>query len=168
MANAAVATASDTDSQPPKGKSRKLIVIGAIVAMLAVGGGAAYYFLAHKKPPADDTKAAEKAVRKPMVYLAMDTFTVNLRAAEEERFLQVTINLEAIDTITVDAIKQQMPSVRNRVLLLLSSKSVADLLSREGKEKLSAEIAEELRKTLDGAGPNKGLEQVLFSHFVIQ
>jgi flagellar protein FliL len=61
-----------------------------------------------------------------------------------------------------------MPTIRNRVLLLLSSKAVEELVTREGKEKLAAEIAAEVRKSLDGPEPTKGLEQVLFSHFVIQ
>lgn len=168
MANAAAATTSQDAPSPEQGKSRKKLIVGVAAALVILGGGGgAYYFLSHKAP-ADATKTAEKAAPKHMVYLAMETFTVNLRDAERERFLQATINLEVVDAATIESIKQQMPSIRNRVLLLLSSKSAEELLSREGKEKLSAEIIAELRKSLDGAGPNKGLEQVLFSHFVIQ
>lgn len=137
-----------------------------------------------RKPPADESvaeekapgksaekapsKAKEKGPHKAMLYVPMETFTVNLRHADQERYLQVTINLEVVDSVVGEAIKQQMPSMRNRVLLLLSSQDAENLMTREGKEKLSTEISTELRKTLDGAGPNKGLEQVLFSHFVIQ
>ncbi len=185
---AAAATKAETKAdpeaapQPEKGKKRKLLIIGAIVAVLALGGGGAFFFM--RKPPADDTAAEEKATGKPeektphkakekgphkaMLYVPMETFTVNLRHGDQERYLQVTINLEVVDSVIGDAIKQQMPSMRNRVLLLLSSQDAENLMTREGKEKLSSEITAELRKTLDGAGPNKGLEQVLFSHFVIQ
>jgi flagellar FliL protein len=174
----------DAAPQPEKGKSKKLLMIGAIVAALAIGGGGAYFFT--RKPPADDTVAEEKAPgksaektpgkakekekgpHKAMLYVPMETFTVNLRHADQERYLQVTINLEVVDSVIGEAIKQQMPSMRNRVLLLLSSQDAENLMTREGKEKLSSEISAELRKSLDGTGPNKGLEQVLFSHFVIQ
>lgn len=167
MANAAAAPATDIDVPPKPAKSRKVRIIGVIVAIAVLGGGAAYYFLS-RKPPADDRKTAQKVVHKIPVYLPMDTFTVNLRDADQERFLQVTINLELADTATVDALKVQLPSVRSRLLLLLSSKTSEDLLPREGKEKLSAEIALELRRSLEGTTASKGLEQVLFSHFVIQ
>lgn len=169
MANAATATApaTDIDVQPKPAKSRKLLIIVVIVAIVVLGGGAAYYFLS-RKPAADGAKIAEKSVPRQPMYLPMDTFTVNLRDADQERFLQVTINLELADAATVDALKVQLPSIRSRLLLLLSSKTSEDLLPREGKEKLSAEIAVELRKSLESATASKGVEQVLFSHFVIQ
>jgi flagellar protein FliL len=153
-------------------KRRKLLIVGGIVAAVALCAVGAYYFL-KPKSATEDVKpvagqAAPKATQKLWLYLPMDTFTVNLRDAEQERFLQATINLEIADSATVEAIKLQMPSIRNRVLLLLSSKTSEDLMPREGKEKLSAEIATELRKSLEGATASKGVEQVLFSHFVIQ
>ncbi|MEQ1515224.1 MAG: flagellar basal body-associated protein FliL [Usitatibacteraceae bacterium] len=168
----AAAAKGPAPSEAAPGKSRKMLFAGAAVAILALGGGGAYYFL-KPKPVADDGKgadahAAAPAAAKHVVYLPMDTFTVNLRDPEQERYLQSTINLELADTATADALKLQMPSVRNRVLLLLSSKTSQELMTREGKELLSAEIAAELRKTLGGNSPTKGVEQVLFSHFVIQ
>lgn len=167
MAEGAAATVPEGDAPPKKGKGGKLMIIGAIVAALLAGGGGAY-FMFGRKPPADTAKAVEKAPPKALQYAPLEMFTVNLRHADQERYLQVTINLEVADSATIDAIKVQTPSVRNRVLLLLSSQDADVLMTREGKEKLAADIATELRKTLDGAGPNKGLEQVLFSHFVIQ
>ncbi len=174
---------------PANGKSRKLMMIGALVAILALIGGGAYY-LGTRKAHSDDSAVEEKSSAKSgeknkdggkekskekdkgphraMTYLPLETFTVNLRHADQERYLQVTINLEVVDSVTADALKAQMPSVRNRVLLLLSSQDAEKLMTREGKEKLSGDIADELRKSLDGPGPNKGLEQALFSHFVIQ
>jgi flagellar FliL protein len=179
MGHTAAAAIPDGDPQPKKGKSRKLLIGGAVAALLAMSAGGGYFFM--RKPAVDVAatgeakgsekgahKTAEKAPYKPMMYVPLETFTVNLHRASEERYLQVTINLELMDAAAADAVKQQMPSIRNRVLLLLSSKGAEELMTRDGKEKLSADIAAELRKTLDGAGPNKGLEQVLFSHFVIQ
>lgn len=173
MSNAVVAKVPDGEPEPKKGKS-KMLIIGAAVAVLALGGGGAYYFL-KPKPVTEDAKSADahaaapaKAPNKHLAYLPLETFTVNLRDADKEHFLQIIISLEVVDNVIVESIKQQMPSIRNRVLLLLSSKTSEEILPREGKELLAAEIAAELRKTLDGAGPNKGLEHVLFTHFVVQ
>jgi flagellar protein FliL len=176
-------TADETEVAPKKGKGKLLLIVGGVVAALLLGGAAAYFVFGNK-PQAEEVakggkagakgeaKAAEKAdphgAAKKLVYAPMDTFTVNLHDADREHFLQTTINLEVVDASTAEIIKQQMPAIRNRVLLLLSSKGVEELTTREGKEKLATEIAVEVRKSLDGAGETKGLEQVLFSHFVIQ
>ncbi len=160
------APAPEGDAKPAAGKSRKMLMIGAAVLVLAIGGGG-YYFMSHKNA-AESPKAAEKAPPKQLQYLPLDTFTVNLNDTGQERYLQVTINLELIDAATAEALKRQMPSLRNKVLLHLSSKAADELLSREGKEKLATELADEMRKSLEGTSPTKGLEQVLFSQFVIQ
>jgi len=167
MSNATAAVAPTTEGAAAKPKSKKMLIIIAAVVLLAGGGAGAYFMM--QKPQAEEAKAAaDKLLHKKMVYLPMDTYTVNLRDADQERFLQVTINLELADNLVAEALKQQMPSVRNRVLLLLSSKTSTDLQPREGKEKLANEIAEELRKPLEGTTPTKGVEHVLFSHLVIQ
>jgi flagellar FliL protein len=192
MLDEATAPAADAEPAPPQpGKRRKLLIAGAVAALLAFGSGGAYYFLASRSAVDDPTsaqkapnksaekvttktaekvssKTAEKAPSKPMLYVPMESFTVNLGNVDQERYLQVSINLGVADTGTANSLKEQMPSIRNSVLLLLSSQEAKELLTREGKAKLAAEIIAELRKTLDGPGPSKGLEQILFSHFVIQ
>lgn len=181
-ANAAPAAADGAEGAPKK-SNRKLLMIGGIVlAALMLAGTGAYFAFGGKGHAEDapkagsDGKAAAKAEAKAdahgavkkMLYVPMDMFTVNMRAPDSEHFLQTTISLEVADAATMEAIKQQMPAIRNRVLLLLSSKGVEELSSREGKEKLAAEICAEARKSVDGPGEKKGIEQVLFSHFVIQ
>lgn len=168
MADGAAATAPGGDVPAIKPGNRKMLIAGVVGTLVALGGGGYYYQSHAHKPVAQDAKQSDKTARKPMVYLPLDTFTVNLRETVQERYLQVTINLELLDATVVESLKQQMPSVRNRILLILSSKTADDLLPREGKEKLALELSAELRKTLDGADANKGLEQVLFTHFVIQ
>lgn len=178
MATNAEVTVDEVEVAPKKSK-RKLMLIAGATAVLVVAGAATFFLLGNKpapEEPAKDGKAAAKpavkasapGVPKKLLYAPMETFTVNLRAADSEHFLQTIINLEVADAPTAETIKQQMPAIRNRVLLLLSSKAVDELVTREGKEKLATEIAAEVRKSLDGPGPTKGLEQVLFSHFVIQ
>ena len=169
MSAGAKEAVSEGSPQPAKkGGPLKLLIPAAIGAVLALGGAGGGYFYARKAPDHVAPSVPDKVVRKVMVYLPMETFTVNLRDGDQERYLQATINLEVAEAKIADSLKEQMPSIRNRVLLLLSSKGAEDLMKREGKEKLATEIAEELRKTLEGTSPSKGLEQVLFSHFVIQ
>jgi flagellar FliL protein len=61
-----------------------------------------------------------------------------------------------------------MPEIRNRILLLLTSKTAADLSPLSGKQQLSGEIIDEIRKTLDSEMLREEVMDVLFTSFVIQ
>jgi flagellar FliL protein len=167
---AAPAAAGDA----PVKKKGKTLIIAAIAGVLLLGGGgaAAYFFLAKQKDGGDEhaaeAKVEKKAEKKVPVFVTLDPFTVNLQDEDGTHYLQVGIVLEAADTATVDQIKVHMPVIRNRVLLLLSSKRADELLTLAGKQKLADEIAEESRKPLGLAANAKGVEGVYFASFVIQ
>jgi flagellar FliL protein len=131
-----------------KGKKGLLIAILAVV-LLAGGGGAAFFMMKGKKDA--DPHAAEEAHRKKemhsKVFVNLEPFTVNL-ADEEDRFVQVAVVLEVLNNETAEEIKVLMPAVRNRVLLLLSSKYSKDLLSVKGKELLAKQIAESTARAI--------------------
>ena len=169
MATKAAAPAGDA----PAKKKGKTLVIAAVAGVLLLGGGGAgaYFFLAKGKggeEQAADAKPEKKAEKKAPVFVNLDPFTVNLQDEDGAHYLQVGIVLEATDAGVVDQIKLHMPVIRNRVLLLLSSKRADELLTLAGKQKLADEIAEESRKPLGLAANAKGVEGVYFASFVIQ
>jgi flagellar FliL protein len=152
--------------EPPKKKKGKLfLVLGILLVLGSVGGGAAWYFT---QP---DTKSADHHVEKqlPPVFVTLETFTVNLQAdGGGEHYLQVGIDLKVTDPAVVDLVKLHMPEIRNSVLLLLSSRSAEQIASLEGKQKLSAEIQEQVNKPLNGKAVGNGVTGVFFTSFVIQ
>jgi flagellar protein FliL len=121
----------------PKGK-KKLFVILAAVVLLASGGGAAWYFMGHSKDAAHKEEKAK--VEAPPVFLPVDQFTVNLNPEGGDQFLQAAFTLQVTDNEVVEAIKLRLPDVRNRILLLLSSKKASELTTVDGKQKLANEI----------------------------
>jgi flagellar protein FliL len=128
----------DEESAPPRRKSKLIPILGVLV-LLGGGGGAAWYFLGHK----GGDHAAEKAVAEaPPIFLPIDQFTTNLNPEGGEQFLQAAFTLRVTDLEVVEAVKLRLPDVRNRILLLLSSKKAAELATVEGKQKLSVEIAQ--------------------------
>lgn len=152
--------------EPPKKKKGKLPLVLAILLVLGgAGGGAAWYFTQ------SDTKSAEHKEEKPKppVFVTLETFTVNLQAdGSGEHYLQVGIDLKVTDPTVIDLVKLHMPEIRNGVLLLLSSKSAEQIGSLEGKQKLSAEIQEQVNKPLNAKAAGKGVTGVFFTSFVIQ
>lgn len=163
-----VPTAEQAQPEPaPKKSGKKLFLILALLVILLAGGGAAWYFLA---PSGDAAAGAEKKVEvKPPIFVVLDPFTVNLRSEEGlEQFLQVALTLQVAEQPMVDSIKLYMPEVRNRLLLLLSSKTGTDILPPEGKKKLAEEIVATLNKPFSPQGAPQKVTNVFFTSFVVQ
>lgn len=147
-----MATAAAGADAPKGGGKKKLIIILVAVLVLVLGGGGAALLLLKKKAHADDedgdaTEAAAPAHAAkpgaPPVFVPLDPFTVNLADKEVDRFAQIGITLEVADAHFGDQLKAYMPAVRSNVLMVLSHKTSAELLTIEGKEKLAKEIMRE-------------------------
>ena len=169
---AAPATPAPAEGDAPKGGKKKLIIIiGVVVALLlAVGGGAAYFMM--KKKAAEEAAALaadeedggdgaqeEKSHKAagahakdehgtPPTFVPLDPFTVNLTDKDMDRYAQVGLSLQVSDPHLGDELKNYMPAIRNAILLLLSHKSSADLLSPEGKDRLAKEIRRDAARAM--------------------
>lgn len=152
---------------PKKSKPKLLLLVGVGATLLAAGGGAAAYLLMGKK---DAPQAAERKdpPKKMPVFVDLESFTVNLRDDDDDRFMQVKLVAEMRDTAAGEVLKNMMPAVRSEILLLLGSKKAADLATREGKEKLAQEIIAAANKPLERTPAEKGVEAVNFTHLIIQ
>jgi len=150
----------------PASKKKLIIIIAAVVLALG-GGGAAWFFTQQKSHTKKEEVKKEEPVKAP-VFLTLDTFTVNLQPDPDEKFLQVDISLQVASAEAAEAIKLHMPAVKNRLLLLLTSKSAAEISTVEGKQDLSNEIIAEVKKPFaPNAKPQEVLD-VFFTSFVVQ
>ena len=117
---------------------------------------------------------------------------VNLSDPGGDRFVQIGITLELADEKTATTVKQYLPSIRNGILMLVSQRTAEELLERDGKERLAADVLNEVSAPLgygnqakakkrsrdedaedeDGErrrSPGKNpVRRVLFSSFIIQ
>jgi flagellar FliL protein len=160
---------------PPKKKRGMLKLLLVLLPLLGAAGGGAWYFLQEHEPAAGAKPGAAKAApakaasTKPPVFVTLDPFTVNLQHDDASpQYLQVGLALKVSDGAAVDAIKLRMPEIRNRVLLLLSSKKAGDIMTLEGKQTLSTELTREITQPLAGSVSAAALDSVLFTSFVIQ
>jgi len=159
----------------PAGKKKLILIAGISLAVLAGGGGGAFFIFKGKPaelgkdgtPAAAATEKKRDPKAKP-TFVPFESFTVNLNDKESERYAQIIFSLETIDAATGDQVKAQMPAIRGRVLMTLSSKTATELLGREGKEKLALDILGDARKSLDLSDTDKTLVEVHFSQFVMQ
>ena len=153
------------EAEKSSGKKGLMITILAVILALGAGAGGAWFFM--QGQPADEYEPA-RPKKIPTAFKELDIFTINLQPEERNQYLQVGLTVKIRDTDVSMEIDRQMPEIRNRILLLLTSKTAADLSSLAGKQQLSAEILDEIRKTLDSGMLREEVLDVLFTSFVIQ
>ncbi|MEX8517194.1 MAG: flagellar basal body-associated protein FliL [Leptothrix sp. (in: b-proteobacteria)] len=194
------AAAAHAGEAPAKKGSKKLVIIIAAVAVLLLAGGGAFFLL--KKKAVDDEDGGEDASAKTHqvehkkdehklapTFVPLEPFVVNLADRDHDRYAQIGLTLEVDDPHFAEEIKAYLPAIRNGILMVLAHKTSEELLQREGKEKLLAEVMRETVRPLGieldddeappaGAAPAKKkkkkrhvdnpVNQVLISSFIIQ
>jgi len=94
----------------------------------------------------------------------LDIFTVNLLSESGRRYLKVEMNLEIEGEELSPELEQKKPVFRDIIIRILSSKSLEEISTIKGKEKLKEQIVSELNTRLkDGKVKN-----VYFTDFVVQ
>lgn len=161
------------DEQEPKKKSKlKWIVLILVLLMLGGGGFAAWhFFLADMMAAREESTqqkatqaATEKASGLQGQVVALPVFRVNLADPLGKRFIKLMVEVEASSPEAANELQAYQAPIRDAVILLLSSKSYADLASVESKMVLKGEIGDRINQIL--GGPK--VLQVFFTDMVIQ
>ena len=157
---------SKTEAAPAGNSKKKLMIIAVVTLLLVGGGGAAAWTMLHGKSDGAPHKAVAKLG--PPVFVPIDTFTVNLQPEAGDQFLQIAFTLQVAGQEQVELIKTNMPKVRSRLLLLLSSKKASELNNVEGKKQLVSDIIGQVKLPFEDKGPEQEVTDVLFTSFIIQ
>lgn len=182
--------AAEEAGEKKKGLPLKLIVI-IVVALAVLGGGGFFawkFFLAGGDQAAQETaqsgkagaekagdKAGDKAGKEgegekkgptiPGTVLDLEPFIVNLADPAGKRYLKLKIAVDAKDEKLKKEIETRVPQIRDSILLLLTSKSYADIAPVAGKIRLRNEILKIINRSLMGVG---SVHAVYFTEFVVQ
>lgn len=167
MSKAAEVPAGTDGKETKKGK--KGLIIGILVAVIAIGAGAGgtWYFLKMNGDAAEEPEPPKPKV-KTTKFLDLELFTVNLLPDDGSQYLQVGLTIKIKETPVEQEITKQMPDIRNRILMLLSSKKASEINTIVGKQQLSQQIAEEIKKAVKDEDLMTDIVEVLFTSFVIQ
>lgn len=158
------APASAENETKNSGKKWQRFLIAAVVLSAAGGVSWAIFFKEGERAPT--TATLKPDVKKPPVLLALEPFIVNL--SESGQFLQITLDLQVEGAEDAALVKLHMSQVRNRMLLLLSSMTSAEIIPVEGKIKLAEVIKTKLRQPYSSGLPEIKILNVYFTTFVIQ
>ena len=94
----------------------------------------------------------------------LDGFTVNLLSDSGRRYLKTTINLELVDEESAAELEAKSPVIRDILIRVLTSKTLEEIATSKGKEKLKDQLVNQINLRLrDGE-----IRNVYFVEFVIQ
>lgn len=154
------------DEQISKGKSKIIIIIAVILIIIALLLGVVFYFMI-KSPSQEDNSQMQTASQSSPVgntqtngatssrnYIRvgptyqLDQFIVNLLTQSGRRYLKVTMSLEMTSPDLQNELSAKLPAVRDTIIDILSSKSLEDVSTTRGKEKIKEEIVQRLNEFL--------------------
>ena len=150
------------EEQAPKKSKLKLIIIAMVVLLIGAGGFIGYS--KYKKGKA--AKAEAKTTEKVSIICPLKSFVVNLldKKGVGKRYLKVTIQLEVGKEEDKLLIENNNPQLRDTILLLLSSQTLKEINTMEGKLELKQALLSRMKQILgDGV-----VRRIYFTEFVVQ
>ncbi|MDY0123780.1 flagellar basal body-associated protein FliL [Sulfurimonas sp.] len=178
---------SREDSKEEKKKSNKLlmIVIITVLVLIVIGGAIVTVLLLSEDDSSQNVQQAapqmqqqntsyraaresDEGVSRKLseigILYPLDTFTVNLKSDAGRRYLKATLSLELDGKELSIELDNKSPVIRDRIIRILTSKTLEEISSKKGKQKVSEQIVDTLNSMItDGS-----VRSVYFTEFVIQ
>jgi len=153
---------AEEEQAPPKKSKLKLIIIAVVVLLIGAGGYIGYSKFKKGKAATAEAKKEEKVT----IICPLKSFVVNLldNRGVGKRYLKVTIQLEVEKEEHKLLIENHNPQLRDTVLLLLSSQTLKEINTMEGKLELKQALLSRMKLILgDGV-----VRRIYFTEFVVQ
>lgn len=146
-----------------------IVIIILLLVLLIVGGLVAYFLLSGgDEEQVEPQKVEKKKKVSKMTEIGpiypLDRFIVNLLSNNSSRYLKCKIDLELDAPELQKEIDKKLPAIRDLIIRILSSKTVEEIQTSKGKEKLKEEIKRKINEILTTGE----IRNVYFTEFVIQ
>ena len=152
-------------------KKMLIILVSAVLVVALVGGGGFFYLKskgsgAEKGAGTEGTeKSAEKEeLDKKKTNFPLEGFIVNLADPGGKRYLSTKIVLELSDDKSIPLVQKRVPEMRDRILMILPTKTFKDIQSVEGKNSLRTTLIAALNEILKQGK----ITNIFFQEFVVQ
>ena len=173
--NAAAAPAENQPKpQSQGGQKPTLFIILAIFNMLVVAGVGYMVYTAQQQkeaqPTIDDviggeaSTQAEEAQQDDFIgtVIPLETFVVNLSGSRGRKLARINMEIEVSGGDVQVEIDKLKPKIRDHIIIILSSKTYAEISNEDGKNNLREEIKDQLNLFL-----TKGqIKRVYFTEFI--
>jgi flagellar FliL protein len=182
MAQDAKATAKQESKEAPQKSLFKRVLIWSLGMVIMTGGSAgitlyltgslnrSVHAQAGASPHASGADERLPAAKSgPPQYVPLEPpIIVNYEDQGMLRYVQFGVTVMTRDKSVVETIMNNMPPIRNNLIMLFGNQEFATLSSTAGKEQLRAQALEEIQTVLREEIGQAGVEAVYFTNFVMQ
>ena len=179
----------EEETEPKEKKSSNMLMIIIIVVLfliIIIGGVVAFLLMGDDEEPVKNSapqaqersssnknsssnrSSAQYDNNRPLdeigILYPLDTFTVNLKSDSGRRYLKVTLSLELEGEELSLELDAKSAVLRDKIIRILTSKTLEEISSKKGKQKVSQQIMDTLNSMIRD-GEIKG---IYFTEFVIQ
>jgi len=123
---------------------------------------------AEKTSGKKEGKKGKKGKKEIIYHPLKPPFVVNFSGPAGVRYLQIDMEVSAHNQEAIDSVEKHKPVIRNNILLLLGAQTYDSISSREGKDKLRADVLAEIQKILKENTGKPGVDDVYFTSLVMQ
>ena len=154
-----------------------LVLLGALAAILMSGGDEEEMMREEPRQRVQERRPSQsrssssasqmddsRQLSEIGILYPLDTFTVNLKSDAGRRYLKVTMSLELNGEELSMELDAKTPVLRDRIIRILSSKTLEEISSKKGKSKVSVQIMD----TLNAMIADGDIRGIYFTEFVIQ
>ena len=165
-----------TEQAPPKKAPKKGLLIGAIAGGALAGIGAGAFAFAPALSPTTATAAEAEPAAEGSTAGAADSaavvtaptvltnLVVNPAGSRGTRFLLVSVGFEFVPALPDEEFARRETEIRDRVLAILSTKTIDELVDYTHRDAFRAEI----KSIVDSTLGSPRVRRVFFPQFVIQ
>ncbi len=158
----------EQEEAAPK-SSKMLIIIIVVLIVILLGGGAAAFFMMSGGDSGESEDVSMDSSGSPAIYYDLKPpFVVNYSWKGRQRYVQINLAVMTRKEATINALKKHMPLVRNNLVQIFGAQEFDSLRTPEGKEVMRQAALVDLQKILIDEMGEEGVEQVLFTNFVMQ
>jgi flagellar FliL protein len=157
----------DAEGGKSRGRSKLVVILLALLVLLG-GGGAVGYFLMSGSSGSSKDEAVEEIIQ-PSQYLTMKpAFIANYLVGKRQHYLQAEMTLVTRDQTKLTVFNDHMPLIQSAINVWLNQQDFEELRDPETREPLRQILVEHLQLKLEEETGESGLEDILFTGFVMQ
>jgi flagellar FliL protein len=154
------------------------IVLGVLVLAASIGGTLFFLGFFDSTETEEEVSTQEMAETgdvavvnktKPAMYFPIKpAFVISFPGRGRQRFLQAEVTVLTRDVEVFNTLQVHSPLIKNRLVMLFSGEVYEELQTDEGKELLRLKTLEALQQVVEEELGKPGVEEILFTNFVMQ
>ena len=164
--------ADEEENEQPKKSPLRFVLLAVAVVVLGAGGFVGWSLFVKGEGDGDGSatqaspSGSKRVEQTPGVIFPLESFIVNLldRSGSGKRYLKVTIELEVENDQDSILLQKHKTRLRDTIILLLSSQSLKEINTMEGKLHLKQSLLTRVNQILGG----RVVQRLYFTEFVVQ